>query len=154
MVAMRLLCSEQFLVLALLIIEPVGRTHVLRLGCLFLEPTGYRILELGLVAQALGERNVRRPKAVPVEQLPQRPQTLELGGAVDPVARPGAGRLDQAHGLQIPQHSRRPTGRLSGFIDRQAVQKAEPYHKRVKVEHAKSRYRRFLSPSISSTGVG
>src|SRR3954451_24397728 len=118
-----LLCGEMVLVLRLVVVEPVGRANVLRLLCFFFEPAGYRICKLGLVAHALGEGDVRRPEAVPVEQFTQRPQTLQLARTVDPVARPGAGRLDQAHALEITQHSSRPSGRLRCLVDRKPVQR-------------------------------
>src|SRR4051812_3561877 len=118
---MFLLCREKLLVLPLLVIEPVGRADALRLVCLCFEPAGYRILELGLVTHPLREGDIRRPKAMPVEQVAERAQPLQLTGAVDPVARPVAGRLDEAHGLQITQHPRRPPGRLSRLVDREPV---------------------------------
>src|SRR6476659_3275487 len=149
MVVMCLLCREKCLVLPLLVVEPVGRANVLWLCRLLLEPAGYRILELGLVAHALGECDVRWPEAVPVEQLAQRAQALQLGRAVDPVARPGAGRLDQAHGLEIAQHASRPPGRLSRLVDRESVQRRGTLP-----QPCQGSYRRRLRPSISSTGVG
>src|SRR3954451_20637342 len=113
--------------LLLLVVEPVRRADVLRLFWFLGEPAGYRILELGLLAHALGKRDVRRPKAVPVEQLAQRAQALKLSGPVDPVARPVSWRLDQAHALEITHHSRRPTGRLGCLVDREPLHRAEPY---------------------------
>src|SRR3954451_12235115 len=136
---MCLLCSEKLFVLLLLVVEPVGRADVLRLCRLLFEPTGYRILELGLVAHALGKCTAQRPKAGPVGQRAWRAQTLQLGRAVDPVARPGSGRLDQAHGLEVPQHARRPAGRLGGLVDREPIlQGREPYQRCVKVQSGSS----------------
>src|SRR3954452_22491345 len=135
MVVMFLLCDEKSLMLLLLVVEPVGRTHVRWPLRLLLEPAGHLVLQIGLGAHALRERDVRRAEPVPVEQLAQRPKALELGRSVDPVARPVAGRLDEADALEVPQHPRRPTGRLSGLVNREPLlhAAAQPYHSCVKV---------------------
>ena len=72
-------------------------------------------------AAAPGEGDVGQPQLVPLEQLAQRAQALQLGRAVEAVARAGARRLDQPDALDVAQHARRPAGRLCGLVDRQGV---------------------------------
>src|SRR5215217_3238769 len=123
--------------LLLLPAEPVARGDSLRpLGPL-LEPALYGGAELRVRAQALGEGDVRKGAVEAPQELPQRPQTLKLLGAVEAVARGGASGLDEARALDVAQHPRRPSGRLRSLVDREPLhRRRKPYHDRVKVYRA------------------
>src|SRR4051794_29788922 len=100
--------AEQSLVLLLFPGEPVIRGDALRAPRGSLEPCVDRLLELVLLAHALGECDVGEAAVEAVQKLAQRPQPLELLGPELAVAGPGARGLDQAHALEVAQHSRRP----------------------------------------------
>ena len=86
-----------------------------------LEPAVDGAAQLGVGAQAQRERDVGEAELVALEQLAQRAQALQLGGAVEPVAGAGALGLDEPDALDVAQHARRPAGRLRGLVDRQGV---------------------------------
>src|SRR5215213_6873679 len=144
--------------LSLLPKEPVARVHALRKRRPFLEPAVEGGAQLRIGGVALGERDVGEGAVEPGEQLAQRAQALQLARPEDAVALRRALRLDQARALYVAQHSRRPTGRLSGLVD------GEPLHRDAKVNTIVSRLPRrggsaalqscCLNVSIAPTGVG
>src|SRR4051812_10241378 len=113
--------SQQALVLLLLPAQPVAGTHALWALCRRLEPGVDRLAHPLVLAQPLGERHVREGALEPGQQLAQCAQALQLARSEDAVARVGPVRLDQPDALEVAEHSRRPAGRLSRFVDGQAV---------------------------------
>ncbi|CAB5035290.1 unannotated protein [freshwater metagenome] len=81
------------------------------------QPTINRPTKWFVTAQSQREGDVSEANLVFSQQLSQRAQPLQLAGTVLAVAGLGAGRLNQADALDVAQHSRRPTGRLRGFVD-------------------------------------
>src|ERR1019366_8925409 len=96
-------------------------------------PVVDRAAQLRLAAQTGREAELREPEAEAREQLAQRPQALQLGGPVEPVATGRAAQLEHPGALDVAQHARRPSGRLRSLVDRQSVHRAPPYHSYVKV---------------------
>src|SRR3954467_5624723 len=117
---------EQALVLLLLPAQPVDLADAL--GALWrgLEPAVDGLAHPRVVAQALGERDVREGAVEPGQQLAQGAKALQLARSEHAVARIGPVRLDQPDALQVAKHSRRPTGGLSCLVDRQAVGHRRP----------------------------
>ena len=74
-----------------------------------------------VAAQALGEADVAEADVEPRHELAQRPQALQLGGSVQPVAGVRALGLDEPGTLDVAQHPRRPVRRLRSLLDRQGV---------------------------------
>jgi hypothetical protein len=58
---------------------------------------------------------------VPLEQLAQRAQALQLGRAEQAVAAAGALGLHEPDALDVAQHPRGPTRDPCGLVDRQGV---------------------------------
>src|SRR3954452_13862297 len=112
---------QQALVLLLLPAQPVAGTHALWALCRRLEPGIDRLAHPLVLAQPLGERHVGEGALEPGQQLAQCAQALQLARSEDAVARVGPVRLDQPDALEVAEHSRRPAGRLSRFVDGQAV---------------------------------
>ena len=71
--------------------------------------------------QALGEGDIGQTDVESTEELTQSPQTLQFGGAVDPIPALGAGRGQESDPFEVPQHPRRPTSRGRGFLDGEAL---------------------------------
>ena len=80
--------GEQPLVLVLLPAQPVGRRDVLGAPGLGLEPGVDRAPQVGVAAQPAGEADLRQADLEALQQLAQRAQALQLGGAVEAVAAP------------------------------------------------------------------
>src|SRR3954469_22229508 len=112
---------QQALVLLLLPAQPVAGTHALWALCRRLEPGVDRLAHPLVLAQPLGERHVGEGALEPGQQLAQCAQALQLARSEDAVARVGSVWLDQPDALEVAEHSRRPAGRLSRFVDGQAV---------------------------------
>ena len=76
---------------------------------------------VGLGAQAPREAQLGEPELEARQQLAQRPQALQLLGAVEPVAAGRAAQREQSGALDVAKHPRRPAGRLRGLVDRQRL---------------------------------
>ena len=118
--------GEQALVLLLLPAQPVARLDALGAGAGASSQRVGRLAHPRLVAQPLGERDVREAAVEPGQQLAQGAQALQLARSEDAVARGRARRLDQPDALDVAEHSRRPAGGLGRLVDRQAVGHPRP----------------------------
>src|SRR4051794_1947183 len=112
---------EQALVLLLLPAQPVALADALGALRRGFEPGVDGLAHPRVVAQALGERDVRERAVEPGQQLAQGAQALQLARSEHAVARVGPVRLDQPDALQVAEHSRRPASGLGRLVDRQSV---------------------------------
>ena len=69
-----------------------------------------------LGAQAPREAQLGEAEAEAVEQLAQRPQALQLLGAVEAVAAGRAAQREQSGALDVAKHPRRPAGRRAASL--------------------------------------
>ena len=86
--------------------HPIARRNVggtLRLG---IQPGVRRLAKAVLLAHAQGERKVRQPDVVLVQQLTQGAQALELGGSIQPVSGGRALGLNEPDAFDIPKEVR------------------------------------------------
>src|SRR5947209_10296797 len=130
---------KQPLVFLLLEPQPLGGCDVLRSLWLGMEPAVDRFAQLGLALEPRGKRDFREADLEPLQQLLERPQPLQLAGPVDAIARARASRRQQPGPLHVPEHARRPPGRLRRLVDRQRLHPwCQRYHACVKVCRAVS----------------
>ena len=71
------------------------------------------LAQLGLAAQARGERELVEPDAVDAAKLAERCGAGSARQSVDPVARGRAAGDDEPVLLEVPQHPRRPAVRAA-----------------------------------------
>src|SRR3954447_18755340 len=128
---------EQALVLLLLPAQPVALADALGALRRGLEPAVDGLAHPRVVAQPLGERDVREGAVEPGQQLAQGAKALQLARSEHAVARVGPVRLDQPDALQVAKHSWRPTGRLGRLVDGEPVG-----HSRANLSTIVSRFRR------------
>src|SRR5262245_48085474 len=102
-------CNKKPFMLALL---PVERVHAAAV-----EPRVQRGPQLGLASKTVRERDLADVDVEAAPELPQRPELVELTQAVLAVAGTGSPRHDEPRGLQVPEHPRRPAGRVRCFAD-------------------------------------
>jgi hypothetical protein len=108
-------------VLVLLEAQPVAGGDVVGALRLRLEPGVDGSPQLGVGAQTLGEALLAQADVEVLQQLAQRAQALELGGAVEPLAALRARGVEQADALDVTQHAGRPARRLGRLVDGEGV---------------------------------
>src|SRR5947209_1121359 len=109
--------GQQPLVLVLLEAQPVRRLDLVGTARLGLEPRLDRLAQGGVGGHPGREGHVGQRHVEAGQELLQRPQALQLSGAVEPVARRRPRRGDQPGPLDVPEHAGGPSRRLRRLVD-------------------------------------